>query len=162
MATVTRLVKLHASGRGHKSLIPGSPTSFQTWYFNASTIFQPGLRVGGGRGGGIVHTMVQQVRLFGRGSTIPPTALDDTKGRWRSWHRCYLSGDCEDGRPVGVCHCVLMCTAALQQSGAVLSSPIAEAAGSFETWLRVACQYTIIFSSWVSWKKASIAQFITK
>jgi hypothetical protein len=49
-----------------------------------------------------------------------------------------------------VCVIVLMCTAALQQSGAVLSSPIAEAAGSSETWLRVACQYTIIFSSRVS------------
>jgi len=43
-----------------------------------------------------------------------------------------------------------MCTAALQQSAAVLSSPITEAAGSYETWLRVACQYTIIFSSRVS------------
>jgi hypothetical protein len=37
-------------------------------------------RVGGG-GGHIVHTMFQQVRLLGLGSTVPPTALDDTKGR---------------------------------------------------------------------------------
>jgi hypothetical protein len=104
---------------GRKFLIPGSPIRFQTRHFNASTLFQPDLRVRGG--GSIVHTIVGKVRLFGRGSTVPPAAMDDTKERWRNWHCCYHSGDCEDGRHIGVCRCVLMCTAALQQSAALLS-----------------------------------------